>query len=59
MNASYIEKLQYGRHFLDFTADNIKAFLYDLEIYKSNLKNYSQTGNEELFSQLKNTLDRF
>ena len=59
VNASYIEKLQYGRHFLDFTADNIKAFLYDLEIYKSNLKNYSQNGNEELFSQLKNTLDRF
>lgn len=59
VNASYVEKLQYGRHSSDFTADNMKAFLYDLEIYKSNLKNYRQLGNEALFAQLKNTLSRF
>ena len=59
MNASYIEKLQYGRHFSDFTADCIKAFLYDLEMYTSNLKKYRQLGNEELYAQLKNTIACF
>ena len=59
VNASYIEKLQYGRHFSDFTADCIKAFLYDLEMYTSNLKKYRQLGNEELYAQLKNTIACF
>lgn len=49
VNASYVDKLNFGRHFEDFTADNLKAFLYDLEIYKDNLKYYEQQGNEELF----------
>ena len=59
VNASYIEKLQYGRHFSDFTADCIIAFLYDLEMYTSNLKKYRQLGNEELYAQLKNTIACF
>ena len=32
MNAAYIQKLGYGRHFDDLSADAIKAFLYDLDI---------------------------
>lgn len=56
VNASYIEKLNYGRHFNDFTSDNIKAFLYDIEIFKLNLKKYTQQGNEELFLNLNKSI---
>ncbi|MES2558448.1 MAG: MJ1255/VC2487 family glycosyltransferase [Bacteroidota bacterium] len=58
MNAAYIEKMGFGRHFNGLDADNIKAFLYDLEAFKRNLKSYRQEGNEELFAALKKTMKR-
>ncbi len=56
MNASYIEKLGYGRHFSELHPDNIKAFVYDLPVFKKNLSKYQQDGNKELFSKLKKVL---
>lgn len=52
MNAAYIQKLGYGRHFQLLSADNLKTFLYDINGFKKNLQNYSQQGNTVLFSQL-------
>jgi hypothetical protein len=59
MNAAYIQKLGYGRHFNDLSADAIKAFLYDLEFFNSNLSTYNQDGNKVLFSLLENELKKF
>jgi uncharacterized protein (TIGR00661 family) len=33
MNAAYIEKIGYGRHFKSLGSDQLKAFLYDLPIF--------------------------
>lgn len=52
VNAAYIEQLGYGRHFSTLTADHVKAFLYDLDIFNTNLKSYQQKGNDVLFSLL-------
>ena len=52
MNAAYIEKIGYGRHFKSLGSDQLKAFLYDLPIFKGQLAQYEQKGNEKLFETL-------
>nr|WP_245815337.1 glycosyltransferase family protein [Hymenobacter gelipurpurascens] len=57
LNAAEIEKLGYGRHFSAITADNLKAFLYDLDGFKEDLGHYQQHGNEVLFARLREVLE--
>lgn len=57
MNAAYIEKLGYGRHFKSLGSDQLKAFLYDLPNFKKQLAHYQQNGNEKLFETLNLQLD--
>lgn len=59
VNAAYIEKEGFGRHFDDFTSDNLKAFLFDVSKFSENLKHYNQTGNEILFELLDEKLKKF
>lgn len=56
MNAAYIDKLGYGRHFTELKADLLKAFLYDLDSFAKNLSTYQQDGNTVLFEVLKKQL---
>lgn len=56
MNAAYIEKLGYGRHFGSLSADHLKAFLYDLPLFEKKLSAYEQKGNEVLFGELDRVL---
>ena len=56
MNAAYIQKNGYGRHFNELSADNLKTFLYDLPSFEKRLASYLQNGNEVLFNQLDETL---
>jgi uncharacterized protein (TIGR00661 family) len=56
MNAAYIDKLRYGRHFEDLSVDSLKAFLYDLENYSKHLSHYKQNGNKVLFDRLNGQL---
>jgi uncharacterized protein (TIGR00661 family) len=59
MNAAYIEKLGYGRHFDTLSADHLKAFLYDLPVFEKQLATYEQNGNEVLFGALDGVLEGF
>jgi uncharacterized protein (TIGR00661 family) len=52
MNAEYLDKLGYGRHFTALGSDQLKAFIYDLNRFKKNLSAYSQAGNSLLFEKL-------
>jgi uncharacterized protein (TIGR00661 family) len=52
MNAAYIERMGYGRHFESLGADNLKAFLYDLPDFEQALSGYVQEGNRILFEEL-------
>jgi uncharacterized protein (TIGR00661 family) len=59
INAAYIDKSAYGRHFEHFTADNLKAFLYDLSVFKNNLSKYQQDGNQKLFNLISSILKTY
>jgi uncharacterized protein (TIGR00661 family) len=56
MNAAYIEKLGYGRHFDELQVDSVKAFLYDLDKFANKLSAYKQDGNSQLFKALQKQL---
>lgn len=58
VNAAYIDKMKYGRHFGSITADAIKTFLYDIEIFRDSLSSYEQNGNEILFRTLDEEMDK-
>jgi uncharacterized protein (TIGR00661 family) len=58
VNAAYVQKYGFGRHFNEFTSDNIKSFLYDLPIFEINLLNYKQDGNKLLFESIKNWISK-
>ena len=51
-NGAYVEQCGYGRFFSSFSADSIKAFLYDVPLYRKNLSAYLQKGNEETFKKV-------
>lgn len=57
MNAAYIDKLGYGRHFETISVDSLKSFLYDLQYFESRLSSYEQNGNEKLFKLLLNKIE--
>jgi len=59
MNAAYIQKLGYGRHFDELSADALKAFLYDIDLFTANLSVYGQEGNTILFDLLREELRRY
>jgi uncharacterized protein (TIGR00661 family) len=59
MNAAYIEKLGYGRHFDKLHSDSIKAFLYELPLFKKQLSTYHQKENEVLFQELDTLLQLY
>lgn len=52
LNAAEVQQQGYGRHFSTLSADNIKAFLYDLPNFEKALGSYQQDGNTDLFRQL-------
>jgi len=56
MNAAYIEKSCYGRHFDTLQPDGLKSFLYDLSSFEYKLSQYQQSGNEVLFTKLDSLL---
>lgn len=57
MNAAYIEKCGFGRHFDTLHADALKSFLYDLPMFQARLRGYRQKGNAELFTALETLLN--
>jgi UDP:flavonoid glycosyltransferase YjiC (YdhE family) len=58
INAAYVQKYKFGRQFNEFTADNIKSFLYDLTSFENNLSNYKQNGNQLLFDAIENWISK-
>ncbi|OGW33001.1 MAG: UDP-glucuronosyltransferase [Nitrospirae bacterium GWC2_56_14] len=58
VNAAYIEQCGYGRHLPDFTADGIKAFLFDIAAFQDTVSHYQQDGNKETFKKLDEVIAR-
>ncbi|MFN7313623.1 MAG: MJ1255/VC2487 family glycosyltransferase [Bacteroidota bacterium] len=58
LNAAYIQKCAYGRHFTTLDADSLKAFLFDLPKFKQSLQQYNQAGNQRFFESLNYYLEQ-
>ena len=52
LNAAQVQKLRYGRYFPEFSADALKAFIYDIPVFQDNINHYQQDGNKVLFEEL-------
>jgi uncharacterized protein (TIGR00661 family) len=59
MNAAYIQKCGYGRHFETLDPDNLKSFFYDLQLFQENLSTYNQQGNAVLFDELEKVMEMY
>jgi uncharacterized protein (TIGR00661 family) len=57
VNGAEVERLGYGRRFSTFSADAVKAFLYDLGAFTATVAGYRQDGNRQLFGALDQFLD--
>lgn len=55
VNGAAVERLGYGRRFTRFSADAVKAFLYDLDRFSAALAGYEQDGNRVTLA----AVDRF
>jgi uncharacterized protein (TIGR00661 family) len=56
MNAAYIQKLGFGRHFNELSADHLKCFLYDLPVFEKSMATYPSSGNDFLFEAVDKAL---
>jgi uncharacterized protein (TIGR00661 family) len=51
-NAYYVAKTGYGAYWDDLNKERIESFLFNLDLYRANLKTYPRPGNSALFAKL-------
>jgi len=52
LNAYYLEKLGYGKHWDILDREKIEAFLFNLNTYRENLKKYPKEDNSKIFAKI-------
>jgi uncharacterized protein (TIGR00661 family) len=52
LNGYMVQRMKYGRFFEEFSADAVKAFLYDVPDFHKSLQAYRQDGNQVLFDKV-------
>ena len=52
-NAYYIGKTGYGAYWDDLKKERVESFLYNLDVYRTNLATYQRQDNSALFAKLK------
>jgi uncharacterized protein (TIGR00661 family) len=51
-NAYYVDKMGYGAYWDDLNKERVDSFLFNLDVYRTNLKAYPRGGNSALLSKL-------
>jgi len=51
-NAYYIGKMGYGAYWDDLNKEKVESFLFNLDAYRENLKNYLRTDNSSIFKKM-------
>lgn len=59
INAFYLEKLGYGKYWDNLDKEKIESFLFNIEKYKKNLKNYQPQNNDKLFAKLDELINKY
>lgn len=52
LNAYYVEKLGYGRYYDELDREKIESFLFNLGVYKKNLKKYKKHTNAAILKKV-------
>ena len=59
LNASYVEKLGYGRCFEEFKGEHVQEFLDGLSKYSDAVAEYKQNGNEQAYAAVDAFIEEF
>lgn len=52
LNAYYLEKLDYGKYWDEIDKEKIESFLYNIDLYRRNLKRYKKEDNSKIFKKI-------
>jgi len=58
-NAYWIDKLGYGKYWHKFNKERIEAFLFNLPVYRKNLKKYKSEDNKRIFVKVDQLVKKY
>ena len=58
-NAYYVDKVGYGTYWDELNKERVESFLFNLPVYKDNLKNYPRQDNSALLSKVDELVESF
>lgn len=58
-NAYYVDKVGYGTYWDELNKERVESFLFNLPVYKENLKNYSRQDNSMLLKKVDELIEEF
>jgi uncharacterized protein (TIGR00661 family) len=59
INGYYLEKFGYGKYWDDLDREKIEAFLFNLELYRENLKKYPKEDNSKIFREVDELIEKY
>lgn len=59
LNAYYLEKLGYGKHWDELNKEKIESFLFNLGLYNKNLRKYKKEDNSKIFKKIDNLIKKY
>lgn len=59
LNAYYLEKLGYGKYWDELDKEKIESFLYNIDLYRTNLKKYKREDNSRIFKKIDELIKDF
>lgn len=58
-NAYYLDKLGYGKYWDELDKEKIESFLFNLDLYKKNLKKYKKENNSKIFKKIDDLIEKY
>lgn len=58
-NAYYVDKVGYGTYWDELNKERVESFLFNLPVYKENLKNYPRQDNSMLLKKVDELIGKF
>lgn len=58
-NAYYLEKLGYGKYWDELNKEKIESFLFNLDLYKKNLRKYKKYDNSQIFRKIDELIKKY
>ena len=59
LNAYYLEKLGYGKHWDELNKERIESFLFNLDLCNKNLRKYKKEDNRKIFKKIDSLIKEY